>query len=161
MMKTCMRRKLAGRLPADQRGQSLVEFTLMIVVLMVILMGILDLGRLYFAYVALQNAAGEGATYAAINPVCFKADSGPDCADPNNITWRTKNESPAGIVVSDSIGVQVLYDTHGITLSAPITVNATYNFKLVTFVISSIVQSDTLPLRAQASSAIQVPVSAP
>ncbi len=151
--------KFIRRLDEDQPGQSLVEFTLMFVVLTVILMGILDLGRLYFAYVGLQNAAGEGANYAAMNPLCPTADAGAGCADPNNVAWRVKNESPAGMVISNSIGVQVV--TGQITMTAPITVQATYNFHLATFVIASIVNSDTLPLQAQASTAILVPVSAP
>ncbi len=147
--------KFVHRLGEDQPGQSLVEFTFMFIILTVILMGVLDLGRLYFAYVGLQNAVGEGATYAALNPYCPTADAEPGCSDPNNVTWRIKNESPSGMVISDSIGVQVV--TGEIAMSAPITVQATYNFHLVTFVIASIVNSDTLPLQAQASSAILIP----
>ena len=50
-----------------ERGQSLVEFALMFVVLSLILMGILDVGRLYYAFVGLQDAVGEGAQYATMN----------------------------------------------------------------------------------------------
>ena len=55
--------------PAE-RGQSLVEMSLMLVILLTILSGVIDLGRGFFSYIAIQNAAGEGALYAAINPRC-------------------------------------------------------------------------------------------
>ena len=51
-----------------EKGQSLLEFALILPVLLIILAGVLDLGRLYFAYVAVTDAAAEGATYAAMNP---------------------------------------------------------------------------------------------
>jgi Flp pilus assembly protein TadG len=51
-----------------ERGQSLVEFVLILPVLLIALAGMLDLGRLYFAYVAVTDAAAEGAAYAAIYP---------------------------------------------------------------------------------------------
>ncbi len=150
--------KFANQLSRDERGQSLVEFALMFMVITIILMGILDLGRLFFAYIALQNATGEGAAYAAINPLCPSAATSAACSDPNNVEWRTRNESPAGIVSMDKVNVAVIYDTRGITMGLPVTVSTTYNFRLATFVIASIVRSNVLPLRAQASSSIMIPV---
>lgn len=51
-----------------ESGQGLVEFAIGIVFLLVLLAGILDLGRAYFSYIALQDAAQEGAAYASIAP---------------------------------------------------------------------------------------------
>lgn len=136
-----------------ESGQSMVEFALMFVVLTTILMGILDLSRAYYAMVALQDAVGEGAAYAAMNPNCITPSSGPQCADPNNVTWRTRTASPAGMVISDSIHVQVTFDS--VASGSPITVSSTYDHQLVTFVIGSIVGSNVLPLRAHASAVIQ------
>jgi hypothetical protein len=42
-----------------QKGQSLVEFSLGLVFLLIIVSGLIDLGRLYFTHVALEDAAGE------------------------------------------------------------------------------------------------------
>lgn len=50
-----------------QRGQSLVEFALIFPVLIVILMGVFDLGRVVFAYNSLTNAAREGARLGIVN----------------------------------------------------------------------------------------------
>jgi hypothetical protein len=49
------------------RGQSLVEFALVVPVLLVILLGGIDMGRLYFGWVNLNNAARIAANYAAVN----------------------------------------------------------------------------------------------
>jgi len=50
-----------------RRGQALVEFALILPVLLVILLGTVDAGRLIFAYNAVANAAREGGRTAIIN----------------------------------------------------------------------------------------------
>jgi len=52
----------------NEKGQSLVEVALAMPLLIIIMMGILDLGRAYLTYIALSDAAAEGAAYAAIHP---------------------------------------------------------------------------------------------
>jgi len=136
-----------------EQGQSLVEFALMMVVLITTLMGILDIGRAFFAYIALQDAVGEGAVYASLNAACLTADSGPACADPDNVVWRTKNESPSGMVNSEAINVHVIATS--VSPGSPITVTSTYTHPLVGFVVSSIVGSNVLQLQAQASAIVQ------
>ena len=49
-------------------GQAAVELALILPVLLLILMGLLDLGRLFYFEEALANAAREGARYGAANP---------------------------------------------------------------------------------------------
>lgn len=49
-------------------GQSLVEFALIIPILLLLVMGALELGRLFYIKVALHNAAREGAYYLSYNP---------------------------------------------------------------------------------------------
>jgi len=50
-----------------QRGQALVEFALLVPVLILILLGTVDAGRLIFAYNAVSNAAREGGRTAIVN----------------------------------------------------------------------------------------------
>jgi len=52
----------------QEKGQSLLEMAFAIIVLLVLLAGIIDLGRLFFTYIALRDAAQEGAAYASICP---------------------------------------------------------------------------------------------
>jgi Flp pilus assembly protein TadG len=52
----------------DSRGQSLVETALMLPFLMLILTGVIDLGRVYYTYVTITNGAREGARFGANDP---------------------------------------------------------------------------------------------
>lgn len=52
----------------DDRGVSAVEFALIAPILILILVGILDLGRAVNAYVTVGNAAREGSHYLALHP---------------------------------------------------------------------------------------------
>ena len=51
---------------ANEQGQSLVELAMSLVVLLILVAGLVDLGRAFFTYVALRDAAQEGASYAAV-----------------------------------------------------------------------------------------------
>ena len=64
---TTTRRTLSRRRP-HSHGQSLVEFTLALPLLLLILLFSVDMGRVYLGWVTLNNAARIGANYAAENP---------------------------------------------------------------------------------------------
>jgi Flp pilus assembly protein TadG len=64
-----------GRAPArPARGQSLVEFALVLTPLFLVLLGIIQFGLIFNTYVTLTNAAREGARTATIF-ICDAADS--------------------------------------------------------------------------------------
>lgn len=52
----------------DERGQSLVEFALSIFFLLLLVSGIVDLGRAFYTYMDLREAAQEGAAYGSVYP---------------------------------------------------------------------------------------------
>lgn len=52
----------------SERGQSMTEFALSLVILLTLLAGIVDLGRVFFAYIIIRDAAQEGAVYGSIAP---------------------------------------------------------------------------------------------
>lgn len=74
--------------PAEQSGQSLVEFALLFPVLLLILLGAIDLGRAFNAYVTITNASREGARYGVTHPT-----------DAAGITARVQAES-SGVVLT-------------------------------------------------------------
>src|SRR4030066_100262 len=51
-----------------EHGQSMVELALTITILMVLLAGTIDLGRAFFTWLAMRDAAQEGASYGSIKP---------------------------------------------------------------------------------------------
>lgn len=125
-------------------GQSLVEMAVMLVVLLIILGGVLDLGRMYFTYLALQNAAGEGAAYAAINPEC-KDDTITGCGDPNNTTYRVQNESTGNLI--DWSNTTVIVEVPANVAGQPITVTVSYDYEVITPMIQ-VITGDELTLTA-------------
>ncbi|HJW84887.1 MAG TPA: TadE family protein [Anaerolineae bacterium] len=149
-MSILSRRSLRKPAPTE-RGQSLVEFALMLPVLLTMLMGTLDIGRMYFAYIAIQNAAGEGALYAAIHPNCARASDGPQCADPNNAEFRAIHESPGGAVDWTRVTIEVEpADRSGLREGDPITIQVRYQYDILTPVISPLVTDGKLGLTARA-----------
>src|SRR3972149_4234930 len=67
---------LKGRLFRAARGQSLVEFALVIPILLILVFGIIDFGMGLRSYISLTNATREGARFAAVgNPAgAYPAD---------------------------------------------------------------------------------------
>ena len=65
------------------RGQALVEFALVLVPLMFLLLGAIDLGRVFLADITIGNAARAGAMQAAITPASFSTS---DCTSANYAT---------------------------------------------------------------------------
>ena len=51
-----------------RRGQSTVEFALVFMLMMVVIVGVLEASRLVFINAEIDNAAREGARYAALSP---------------------------------------------------------------------------------------------
>lgn len=49
-----------------EQGQSLIELSLSLVMLLILLAGLVDLGRGFFTYITLRDAAQEGASYASV-----------------------------------------------------------------------------------------------
>jgi Flp pilus assembly protein TadG len=50
------------------QGQSLIEFALLLPILVLIIFGVLELGRAFFAFIAISNAAREGARVFTFRP---------------------------------------------------------------------------------------------
>jgi hypothetical protein len=137
-----------------ERGQSLVEFVGFVTVLLIILGGVLEIGRAYFAYVAIENGAGEGALFAAYHPTWIDATlSEGDQPEFENIVYRTTHESPSGIVDWNRARVTV-QQPMTLTVGAPITVSVIYSHSLLTPFINIVSQDGVLPLRASATNVI-------
>jgi hypothetical protein len=153
-----MRKKKSVRREA---GQSLVEFSAFLTVMMILIALVLDLGRAFFYLVAIENAAGEGVLFASYHPTWItEGDVPTDVQDVNpaidNITYRAINESsPGGLVdlQNSPVDVMVSYG-EGVVVGAPITVTVWYSHSLMTPFGNLVVGSDILPLQASANQII-------
>ncbi len=52
----------------SKRGQALVELAISVPLLLLILLGTVDFGRVFFDYIQLRSAVREGAGYGALKP---------------------------------------------------------------------------------------------
>jgi hypothetical protein len=77
-------------------GQSLMELAVSITVLFIILAGIVDLGRMFFHYIAMRDAAQEAASYGSIFPT--------HCDQIRDRAEIAMGSSPAVIVAVDING---------------------------------------------------------
>lgn len=80
----------------EDRGVSVVEFALIAPVLLLLLVGILDLGRAVNAYVTVSNAAREGSHYLALHPTAAPS------AIASAVRQRVVPLDPAQVTVSAS-----------------------------------------------------------
>lgn len=134
-----------------EQGQSLIEFSLMGVALVIILTGLVDLGRAYFTYLALKDAAAEGAYFGAVYPQC--ATTSGTCVAPNTVDYRIRNSAPRGSLVDWStatVNVLVPMPTPGESL----TVTVAYEYQLITPFVGAIVGGQNLTLRAHSAAVI-------
>jgi len=130
-----------------ERGQSLVELALSIVFLMVLLAGVTDLGRLFFAWIALRDAAQEGAVYGSIHPTDFPG-----------IESHVRNASDSPLDLTDASTVQVQIQVIGAACAGnAIQVTVTYTFPIATPFIGAIVGGQTFPLSSTVVNTILAP----
>ncbi|MBC7263107.1 MAG: pilus assembly protein [Chloroflexi bacterium] len=112
------------------KGQSLVEWALVLPLLLLILLAIFDLGGAFGDYIALSEAARQGAYYGSMHPT-----------DLAGIRQRVREEAAgAGLTITDA----------DITITAggagePIRVSVDYVYHSIT---TYVIGSGLIPLRA-------------
>ncbi len=115
--------------PGESRGQSIVELALMLPLLMVIVAGTLDLGRVYYSYITVINSAREGARYGAAHPPALPCDNAANSA---HIVERTRKEAEASGVDPSQMTVKVTCPDGGSgpnTIGHPLKVVVYYDFR--------------------------------
>jgi hypothetical protein len=148
-----------------EKGQSLIELALLVPLLLIILAGILDLGRLYFAFVAVADAAGEGAAYAALHPdPTLPPNSTTTCPpslacdyeiDPNtaDCTCERALNATGGLIQPNELYVEII-SSDSMASGKPIKVRVEYGFILRTPILNIIVPGGVLPLSITATEVI-------
>jgi Flp pilus assembly protein TadG len=122
----------------SERGQGLVELALLLPILIVVVMGVLDFGRVYFAYVTITNAAREGAFFASLNP--------------------TVSDASVQAIVDAEIsgqldgGARVIDVSDSRSPGSQLTVTVQHDFQAIT---TSVLGRRTFPVRATAAMVVQ------
>jgi Flp pilus assembly protein TadG len=114
-----------------ERGQNIIEFALVLPLLLIILLGVLDLGRVFFGAISLTNAAREGVRYLTMHP--------DDVVNEYTPYWGSKSAAMdeanySGISISESDVDVDCSNADGDDFcdsGTPATVEVTYVFDLV------------------------------
>lgn len=99
-------------------GQTLTEFAISAAVVLLVLIGLMELGRYLFTVNTLRNSVREGVRYAIVHP-----------RDDEGIRQRVR-QSVAGID-SANLNVQVNFNPPTRASGSVVTVTATYQFQSV------------------------------
>lgn len=130
----------------DRRGQSLVEFALILPILLVLLLGVFDFGRAIYAFNAVSNAAREGARTAIVDQS--------QSAGVYRAAQEAANQGTGlGLDPADTNEVAVAFpDPYGTCVGCRAVVTVQYQFQAITPVIGTLVGPLTL------SSTTSIPV---
>lgn len=121
------------------RGQSLVEFALLVPILILLIFGLFDFGRAIYAYNAVSNAAREGARIAIV-------DQGPTSGVSLAAQEAANQATSLGLNPADANQVRVQYQKPDLTGICPTPaigciaqVRVQYQFRAVTPIVGNIV----------------------
>jgi Flp pilus assembly protein TadG len=89
-----------------ERGQSLVELAVSLLVLLFLLSGAVEFGLAFFQFVQLRDAAQEGALYGSMNPI-----------NPSDIELRVRGASSSPINLADGSLVAVDLQIDGVPIA--------------------------------------------
>lgn len=117
-----------------EAAQSLVEFSLMLPVLLILVFGIIDFGMGLRAYISVSQATREGARYAAVGNAAgtFTAGGVGECNGSTNTTTVGKVCSTLdGLKLSDIQSVSVTYP-NGQAPGNSVHVSVSYSYHYIT-----------------------------
>ena len=144
----------------------MVELAISLLFMLLLVAGVVDLGRAFFVYIALRDAAQEGAAYASI------ARTAPD--DPmmcTEIVNRVRSTSNTQIVDLTQASVSVVFNG-GIPCGASSNNDACWqksvevivtenNFHLTTPLLGTFIGSQTVPISASILDTVVTPLCEP
>lgn len=140
----------------NERGQSLVELAVSLVLLLVLLSGAVEFGIAFFQFVQLRDAAQEGALYGSMNP----PTSAGDTTQKTKIADRAKaaSQSPIDLQTDPAVNVTVEVTDGQYCEGGSLKVEITYQHNIFMPFLPSILGRSTLPLRASVTDTILTPV---
>ena len=131
----------------EDRGSSLLEFALISFMFVIVLAGVVEMGRMVLVYNTIANAAREGTRYAIVHG---GTRSGPGAtgvngpSGPGNTTQVqtvVKNFASAGLVDTTALTITVSYPNGNNTAGSPVAVKVLYTYDPFVNFFSSILNT--------------------
>jgi hypothetical protein len=126
-------RRLGGRRQRS-RGQALVEFSLVFPIFMLLVFGLIDLGRLVYANNALSEAAREGARWGSVQA---RSALGLDAIE----TYTVEHVSGLGGITVTASCIKPVGDDQACSQFDTLQVTAQGSFGMITPVIGQLMQA--------------------
>lgn len=153
-----------GRRPA--RGQSLVEFVLLLPALLLVTAGVVDFARVFTSYIAVTDAAREAALFAAEGDgydrwcayppddviACPSGASGHQAADPDNIAYQIGHAAP-GLEPGEVTMAAPACDPSPCGPTSAVTISVTYRIAILTPILGTVLGGD-LPMSASTTAQV-------
>jgi Flp pilus assembly protein TadG len=131
----------------EEHGQSLVEFAISLTLILLLLAGAVDFGMAFFSFIALRDAAQEGALYGSMSPT-----------DTAGIIARVRSASNRPVDLSDVSSVQVTTQIIGQACEGGgIQVTVVYYYPLSMPFLPAILGRNAIPIRASVTDTILQP----
>jgi Flp pilus assembly protein TadG len=113
------------------RGSTLVEFSLIAFMFIMVLLGVVEMGRMVLVYTTVANAARAGARYAIVHGgdrtgSGVNGPSGPGST--TQIQTVVQNFASAGLVNVSNLNVNVTYPNGANTAGSPVSVTVSYTY---------------------------------
>ena len=127
-----------------EKGQGLVELAIILPLLLIILLGTIDFGRVFYAYVTITNASREGARYGSLHPLWIDESISPN---PDNVKFHAIQEAANTVtILPEDIGV--IKDTQTITVTVQVDFQTFFFGNLPPCLFSIRAGRDRFPKRA-------------
>jgi Flp pilus assembly protein TadG len=141
----------------SEKGQSLMELAISFTVLLFILGGLVDLGRVFFALIAVRDAAQEGAVYAAITPVKSEVDIRTWVRNSGNEPYDMSSlaDSDIEIITFNPSGNVAIEDACS---GDYVTVSITFRHRFIMPLTTGIAGSEPLPITSSITNTILQPL---
>jgi Flp pilus assembly protein TadG len=113
-----------SRLPA----QALIEIALILPLLLLLIIGAVDFGRMFYTKMVITNAAREGASYYATNSVCKTTCTFSDCSTNLKAVVVESGASSGVVVVNSEITLPAVCGTPGSIGTVNVTKSVSFMF---------------------------------
>lgn len=132
--------KYSMKVLKNEKGQSLVEFAIIVPVIVMMIMGIIEFGLMFNSYLTINNSSREGARYAAVG--------GTDAEIVDKIISTAPN------LDSTHISISIIPDENSRSRGDTVTVYVTYDYQVFIPLMSTII-NNVVALDAQTSMRVE------
>lgn len=133
----------------------MVEFTAMVLLLVLLIVGIVDLGRMFTVYINLRDAAEEGVIYGSLDPVDCAGITTRALTNVNNIPSVNTTITIGGVTCETAAASPATYAILGNEIKVVVTLD---DYMITTPFMGAII-GDTIDLRATMTGTILRPLS--